>query len=61
MRRLDDNLKNEEPNRRVDLPRYTPIQNVTKICQQIELLERTQECEYKRQNIGGSTTKTLGV
>ena len=50
--------------RRVELPRYTSIKNLTEIHQEMQLLERTQECEpkydlwpYKRRYTGGSITK----
>ena len=46
------------------LTRYTSIQNLKEIRQEMQLLERTQECEpkydlwpYKRRNTGGSITK----
>ena len=53
-------------NRRVDFTKilYTSKQNIKEISQEMQLLERTQECEpkydlspYKRWNTGGSITK----
>ena len=50
------------------LPRYTAIQNLKEIRQEMQLLQRTQQCEpkynlwpYKRRNTGAALPRTIGV
>ena len=55
-------------NRRVDFAMITSIQNMKEIRQEMQLLERTQQCEpkydlwpYNRRNTGAASPKTIGV